>query len=43
MDELVQELNQLRININEAAMSYQRALDESSNRERVLLVNIQGQ
>ena len=43
MDNLIQELNQLRINRDEASRKYQRTLDESSRRECNLLAKIQQQ
>ena len=41
MDDLVRELNELRITSDEAARAYQRTLKESSRRERAILVDIQ--
>ena len=38
MDDLVRELNQLRVNRDEAAREYHRTMQESSTRERTLLV-----
>ena len=40
MDELVEELNRLRINRDEAARAYQRTVDESSRQERTILASI---
>ena len=41
MDDLVRELNQLRVDRDEAAREYHRSMQESSSRERTLLVGIQ--
>ena len=43
MDNLIQEIKQLRINRDEASRKYQRTLDESSRRECNLLAKIQQQ
>ena len=44
MDELVRELNDLRIERDEAAREYHRTVQESSTRERALLaqINLEG-
>ena len=41
MDDLIQELIDLHITRNEAARAYQREVDETSRRERTILVDIQ--
>ena len=41
MDELIQELNRLRITRDEASRAYRRTIDETSRRERTLLAAIQ--